>query len=87
MRSRWRRLTTKSNNCRISPESQQEALKAREEASRVTDRRFEQNAALASARAEAHAKAISAQASYLEATLGLSLAQGDLKRTIGELPR
>jgi outer membrane protein TolC len=64
-----------------------EALKAREEASRVTDRRFEQNAALDSARSEAHAKAISAQASYLEATLGLSLAQGDLKRTIGELPR
>jgi hypothetical protein len=53
----------------------------------VTDRRFEQNAALDSARSEAHAKAISAQASYLEATLGLSLAQGDLKRTIGELPR
>jgi outer membrane protein TolC len=64
-----------------------EALKARDEASRVTDRRFEQNAALDSARSEAHAKAISAQASYLEATLGLSLAQGDLKRTIGELPR
>ena len=64
-----------------------EALKAREEASRVTDRRFEQNAALDSARSEAHAKAISAQASYLEATLGLSLAQGDLKRTIGEVPR
>jgi outer membrane protein TolC len=64
-----------------------EVLKAREEASRVTDRRFEQNAALTSARAEAHAKALSAQASYLEATLGLSLAQGDLKRTIGELPR
>jgi len=64
-----------------------EALKAREEASRVTDRRFEQNAALDSARSEAHAKAISAQASYLEATLGLSLATGDLKRTIGELPR
>jgi outer membrane protein TolC len=64
-----------------------EALKAREEASRVTDRRFEQHAALDSARSESHAKAISAQASYLEATLGLSLAQGDLKRTIGELPR
>jgi outer membrane protein TolC len=64
-----------------------EALKAREEASRVTDRRFEQTAALASARAEAHAKALSAQASYLEATLDLSLAQGDLKRTMGELPR
>jgi outer membrane protein TolC len=65
----------------------QEAFHAREEASRVTDRRFEQTAALASARAEAHAKALSAQASYLQATLGLSLAQGDLKRTIGELPR
>jgi outer membrane protein TolC len=64
-----------------------ESLKAREEASRVTDRRFEQTSALASARAEAHAKALSARASYLEATLGLSLAQGDLKRTIGELPR
>ena len=64
-----------------------EALKAREEASRVTERRFEQNAALDSARSEAHAKAISSQASYLEATLGLSLAQGDLKRTMGELPR
>ena len=65
----------------------EEALQAREEASRVTDRRFEQTAALASARAEAHAKAISAKASSLEAALGLSLAQGDLKRTIGELPR
>ena len=64
-----------------------EALQAREESSRVTDRQFEQNAALASAKSEAHAKALSAQASYLEATLGLSLAQGDLKRTIGELPR
>jgi len=65
----------------------QEALQAREEASRVTDRQFEQTSALASARAEAHAKALNAQASYLQATLGLSLAQGDLKRTIGELPR
>ncbi len=64
-----------------------EVLHAREEASRVTDRRFEQDAALASAKAEAHAKALGARASYLEATLGLSLAQGDLKRTIGELPR
>jgi outer membrane protein TolC len=65
----------------------EEVQKARLEASRLTDRRFEQDAALASARAEAHAKAISATASSLEATLGLSLAQGDLKRTIGELPR
>jgi outer membrane protein TolC len=65
----------------------EQALQARVEASRVTDLRFEQTAALASARADAHYKAISAQASAVEATLGLSLAQGDLKRTIGELPR
>jgi outer membrane protein TolC len=63
-----------------------EAVKTRAEASRVTDRRFEQTSALASARSEAHAKEISSQASYLEATLGLSLAQGDLRRTMGELP-
>ena len=65
----------------------EEALKARTEAARLTDRQFEQNAALASARAEAHAKAISAKASTLEAALGLSLAQSDLMRTIGRLPR
>jgi outer membrane protein TolC len=64
-----------------------EALKVRTEAARLSDRQFEQNAALASTRAEAHAKAVSAKASYLEATLGLSLAQADLKRTIGEMPR
>jgi outer membrane protein TolC len=65
----------------------EEVLKAREEASRVTDRQFEQTAALASARAEAHAKALSARASALQATLDLSLAQGDLQRTMGQLPR
>jgi outer membrane protein TolC len=63
-----------------------EVVKARADAARVADRRFEQTAALASARAEAHAKALSAQASSLEATLGLSLAQGELRKTIGELP-
>jgi outer membrane protein TolC len=63
-----------------------EVVKTRAEASRVTDRRFEQTSALASARSEAHAKEVSSQASYLEATLGLSLAQGDLRRTMGELP-
>jgi outer membrane protein TolC len=63
-----------------------EVMKTRAEASRVTDRRFEQTSALASARSEAHAKEVSSQASYLEATLGLSLAQGDLRRTMGELP-
>jgi outer membrane protein TolC len=64
----------------------EQVVKAREEASRVTDRRFEQTSALASARAEAHAKTISALASSLEANLGLLLAQGELKRAMGELP-
>jgi outer membrane protein TolC len=65
----------------------QEAFGVRTEAARLADRQFEQNAALASARAEAHAKTASAKASFLEATLGLSLAQGELKRTIGQMPR
>lgn len=65
----------------------EEALKVRIELARLSDRQFEQNAALASARAEAQAKAVSAKASYLEANLGLSLAQADLKRTIGQMPR
>jgi outer membrane protein TolC len=65
----------------------EEAWKARAEVARLTDRQFEQNAALASARAEAHAKESSARASTLEATLGLSLAQAHLQRTLGLLPR
>ena len=64
-----------------------QALQVRVELARLSDRQFEQNAALASARSEAQAKAVSAKASYLEATLGLSLAQADLKRTIGQMPR
>lgn len=64
-----------------------EVLATRTEAARLADRRFEQTAALASARAEAHAKEISAKASFLEANLSLSLAQSDLMRTIGQLPR
>ena len=64
-----------------------EALSVRTEAARLADRQYEQNAALASARSEAHAKAASAKASQLESTLGLSLAQGDLKRAIGQMPR
>ncbi len=65
----------------------QEALEVRTEAARLADRQYEQNAALASARGEAHAKAVSAKASLLEATLGLSSAQADLKRTIGQIPQ
>ncbi len=65
----------------------EEALSVRTEAARLADRQFEQNAALESAREDAHAKVASAKASLLEANLSLLLAQGDLKRTIGEMPR
>ena len=65
----------------------EEALKVRTEAARLSDRRFEQTAALASARAEAHAKSIAAQATLIQARLDLSLAQGQVIKTIGELPR
>jgi outer membrane protein TolC len=65
----------------------EEVLKTRAAAALVADRQFEQNAALASARAEAAAKTSSARASLLEANLGFSLAQGELKRAMGEIPR
>ena len=65
----------------------EEALAVRTEAARLADRQFEQTAALASARAEASAKAATAKASLLEATLGLTLAQAELERTIGQIPR
>jgi outer membrane protein TolC len=65
----------------------EEVLKARTEASRVSDSQFEQNKALASARAEAAAKMSSAKVSLLGANLGLSVAQGELKRAMGEIPR
>ncbi len=65
----------------------EEVLNVRTDAARLADRQFEQNAALSSTQSEAHAKAVSAKASLLEATLGLSLAQGDLKRVIGQMPR
>jgi outer membrane protein TolC len=65
----------------------EEVLKARTEGARLADSRFEQGAALASVRAEAAAKMSSAKASLLEANLGLSLAQLELKRAMGEVPR
>jgi outer membrane protein TolC len=65
----------------------EEAFGVRVEAARLTDRQFEQNSTLASAREAAHAKATSAKASLLEATLGLSLAEGEVKRAIGQTPR
>ena len=65
----------------------EELLKVRVEAARVADRQFEQNEVLASVPAEAAAKASSAKVSLLEANLGLSLAQGELKRAMGEISR
>lgn len=65
----------------------EQAVKVRTEASRLADRQFEQNAALNSARSQAHADLSSANASLIEANFGLSLAQADLKRTIGQMPR
>jgi outer membrane protein TolC len=65
----------------------EQLLKVRTEAARLSDQQYEQTEALASARASAHAKLADAKASYLEANLGLSLAQGELDRTIGRVPR
>jgi outer membrane protein TolC len=65
----------------------EEALAVRTEATRLADRQFEQSTVLASARAEATAKAAAAKATLLEARLGLTLAQAELKRTIGQIPR
>jgi len=65
----------------------EEVLKARTEGARLADSQFEQGAVLASARAEAVAKRSLANASLLEANVELSLAQAELKRVMGELPR
>jgi len=65
----------------------EEVLKASAEAARVSDRQFQQDKVLASVRAEAAAKMTSAKASLLEVNLGLSLAQGELQRAMGEIPR
>jgi outer membrane protein TolC len=64
-----------------------QVVEVRTEAARLADRQFEQNAALSSARSQAHADMASATASLLEANCGLSLAQADLKRAIGQMPQ
>jgi DNA-binding FrmR family transcriptional regulator len=62
-------------------------VRVRTEAARLADRQFEQTAALNSARSQNHADLASATASLLEATCGLSLAEADLKRSIGQMPQ
>lgn len=64
-----------------------QVLKVRTEAARLADRQFEQTAALASVRSQSHADLASASASLLEADCGLSLAEADLKRAIGQMPQ
>lgn len=64
-----------------------QAVKVRTEAARLADQQFEQNAALSSTRSQAHADLSNATASLLEANFGLSLAEADLKRTVGQMPR
>ena len=61
-------------------------VKVRTEAARIADRQFEQTAALNSARSQTHADLESATASLLQANCGLSLAEADLKRAIGQMP-
>jgi outer membrane protein TolC len=63
-----------------------QTVKVRTEAARLADRNFEQNVALRSVRVQSHADLASATASLLETTCGLSLAEADLKRAIGQMP-
>ena len=65
----------------------EEVLHVRTEAARLSDRRFEQTAALASVRSEAHAKSIAAQAALIQARLDLSLANGTVIKVIGLPPQ
>ena len=62
-------------------------VEVRTEGARLSDRQFEQNAVLNSNRSQAHADLASATASLLEAHCGLSLAEAELKRAIGQLPQ
>jgi outer membrane protein TolC len=65
----------------------EQAVRVRAEAARLTDRQFEQNAALDSARSQAHADLSTAKVSLLQADFDLSLAEANLKRVIGQMPR
>lgn len=65
----------------------EQVVAVRTEAVRLADRQFEQNAELNSARSQAHADLSNAGASLLEANLDLYLAEADLKRTMGQMPR
>ena len=65
----------------------EQAVQVRREAARLADRQFEQDALLSAARSQAHADLSNATALLLEANLNLSLAQAEVKKTIGQMPR
>jgi outer membrane protein TolC len=65
----------------------QQAVQVRTEAARLADRQFEQDALLNAARIQAHADLSNATALLLEANLNLSLAEAQVKQTIGQDPR
>jgi outer membrane protein TolC len=62
-------------------------VKVRTEAVRLSDRQFEQNETLSSARRQSYADLASATASLLEANCGLVLTEANLKRAIGQMPQ
>jgi outer membrane protein TolC len=64
-----------------------QVVATRTEAARLSDRQFEQTAALSSARSQSHADLANAAASLLEANCGLALAEADLKRAVGQMPQ
>jgi outer membrane protein TolC len=64
-----------------------QAVQVRTEAARLADREFEQQALLSAARSQAHADLSNASALLLEANLNLSLAEAEVKKTIGAIPR
>jgi outer membrane protein TolC len=65
----------------------EQVVQVRAEAARLADRQFEQNAALNSVKSQTYADLVAAHASLLEANCDLSLAEADLKRAIGQMPR
>jgi outer membrane protein TolC len=65
----------------------EQAVNVRTEAARLSDRQFDQGAALNSARSQSYSDLASATASLLEANCGLSLAEADLKRALGQMPQ
>jgi outer membrane protein TolC len=65
----------------------QQAVKVRTEAERLANCQFEQNALLSGVRSQTRADLSNATALFLEASLNLLLAEAEIKKTIGQMPR